>query len=329
VEGGLTQTLEIAGQQGYRRTAAEQELAALRETIEEARRQLRAEVEQKFVRVVSLQLRAEMETGLVDLIKDNSAVTRKRFDAGEDTKLDANLAEVELGRASNQLEIVAEQLIQARADLATLLQLPAEKLPTVKGRLPSKPELPYTVDQLLAAAASRAQLRALDYREQAARNRLGLERAAVYPDVTVGLSSAREGPGDAREKLVGLSVSIPLPFFRRNAAGIGKASAELTQAEIEKQAAGRDTRARVLALWQKLDSLRQRVRRMDQSVLQRLEENQRLSTAAYRAGEISLVQMLLATRQVLDTRREVLEAMTDFALTRSELEQSAGWTGTK
>ena len=34
----------------------------------------------------------------------------------------------------------------------------------------------------------------------------------------------REGPGDAREKLVGLSVSIPLPFFRRNAAGIGKAS---------------------------------------------------------------------------------------------------------
>jgi cobalt-zinc-cadmium efflux system outer membrane protein len=326
---GLTQALEIAGQQGYRRTAAEQELAALRETIEEARRQLRAEVEQKFVRVVALQLRAEMETGLVDLIKNNSAVTSKRFDAGEDTKLDANFAEVELGRARNQLETVGEQLIQARADLAVLLQLPAETLPVVKGALVATPELPYTLEQLLAAAASRAQLRSLDYREQAARNRLGLERAAVYPDITVGLNSAREGPGDAREKLVGLSVSIPLPFFRRNAAGIGKASAELTQAEIEKQAAGRDTRARVLALWQKLDSLRQRVRRMEQSVLQRLEENQRLSTAAYRAGEISLVQMLLATRQVLDTRREVLEAMTDFALTRSELEQSAGWTGTK
>jgi hypothetical protein len=28
---------------------------------------------------------------------------------------------------------------------------------------------------------------------------------------------------------------------------------------------------------------------------------------------------------VLDTRREVLEAMTDFALTRVELEQAAGW----
>lgn len=326
---GVTQTLEIAGQQGYRRTAAEQELAALRETIEETRRQLRAEVEQKFIRVVALQLRAEMEAGLVELIKENSTVSRKRFDAGEDTKLDANLAEVELGRARNQLETVGEQLIQARAELATLLQLPAERLPTVKGTLLVKPGLPFTLDQLLTAAASRAQLRALDHREQAARNRLGLERAAVYPDVTLGLNSAREGPGDAREKLVGLSVSIPLPFFRRNAAGIGKASAELTQAEIEKQTAGRDVRARVLALWQKLDSLRQRTQRLEQTVLQRLEENQRLSTAAYRAGEISLVQMLLATRQVLDTRREVLEAMTDFSLTRSELEQSAGWTATQ
>lgn len=326
---GVTQTLEIAGQQGYRRTAAEQELAALRETIEETRRQLRAEVEQKFIRVVALQLRAEMETGLVDLIKENSTVSRKRFDAGEDTKLDANLAEVELGRARNQLETVGEQLIQARAELATLLQLPAERLPTVKGSLLVKPGLPYTLDQLLTAVANRAQLRALDHREQAARNRLGLERAATYPDITLGLNSAREGPGDAREKIVGLSVSIPLPLFRRNAAGIGKASAELTQAEIEKQAAGRDTRARVLALWQKLDSLRQRTQRLDQSVLKRLEENQRLSTAAYRAGEISLIQMLLATRQVLDTRREVLEAMTDFALTRSELEQAAGWSEPK
>jgi cobalt-zinc-cadmium efflux system outer membrane protein len=147
---------------------------------------LRADVEQKFIRVVSLQTRTEMETGLVKLINENSAVTRKRFAAGEDTKLDANLAEVELGRARNQIEIVGEQLLQARAELAALLQLPAEKFPAVKGALTVDPALPYTLDQLLAAAASRPRLRAIDHREQAARNRLGLERAAAYPDVTIG-----------------------------------------------------------------------------------------------------------------------------------------------
>lgn len=85
------------------------------------------------------------------------------------------------------------------------------------------------------------------------------------------------------------------------------------------------TRATVLALWQKRESLRGRVKQLDQVVLQRLNENKRLSVAGYRAGEISLTQLLLATRQVLDTRREVLEAMIDLALVRIQLEQAAGW----
>lgn len=323
----IAQTFEIAGQHGYRRGAAEQDLFALKEAIEETRRQVRAEVEQKFVRVLGLQTRAATEAELVALIKDAAGAARKRFEAGEDTKLDANLAEVELGRAESQLAAAREQLIQARAELAATLQLPAEALPEAQGALASEAAMPYTLDQLLAAAASRPRLRALDHQEQAARSRLGLERAAAYPDVTVGLFAGREGPGEVRERITGLSVSLPLPLFRRNAAGIGRATTELTQAQIERQAVIRDTRATVLALWQRLESLRARVQRLEQLVLQRLQENQRLSAAAYRAGEINLTQLLLATRQVLDTRREVLEAMTELALTRVDLEQAAGWTG--
>ena len=322
----ISQTLEIAGQHGYRRGAAEQDLAALEEIVEETRRQVRAEVEQKFVRVLGLQTRAAMEAELVGLIKDVAGAARKRFEAGEDTRLDSNLAEVELGRAENQLEAAREHLIEARAELAAALQLPAGTLPEVQGTFSSEVAPAYTLAQLLDAAASRPRLRALDYQEQAARSRLKLERAAAYPDVTVGLFAGREGPAEVRERITGVSVSLPLPLFRRNAAGIGKAATELNQTQIERQAAARDTRATVLALWQRLDSLRGRVQRLEQLVLQRLQENQRLSAAAYRAGEINLTQLLLANRQVLDTRREVLEAMTDLALTRVELEQAAGWT---
>lgn len=323
----IAQTFEIAGQHGYRRGAAEQELSALKETIEETRRQVRAEVEQRFVRVLALQTRAATEAELVALIKDAAGAARKRFEAGEDTKLDRNLAEVELGRAESQLEAAREQLIAARAELAATLQLPAEALPEVQGTLSAEAAIPYTLEELLAAAANRPRLRALDHQEQAARSRLSLERAAAWPDVTVGLFAGREGPGEVRERITGLSVSLPLPLFRRNAGGIGQAATELTQTQIERQSAIRDTRAAVGALWQRLESLRARVKRLEALVLQRLQENQRLSAAAYRAGEINLTQLLLATRQVLDTRREVLEAMTELALTRVDLEQAAGWTG--
>lgn len=325
----LSQTLEIAGQHGHRRAAAEQELSAVKENFEETRRQVRAEVERRFVRVLALQTRTATESELVGLIRDAAGAARKRFEAGEDTKLDANLADVELGRAESQLEAAREQSIQARAELAAALQLPAESLPEAQGALGAAAAPPYSLDELQAAAAARPRLRALEHQEQAARSRLGLERAAAYPDVTVGLFAGREGPGEARERITGLSVSLPLPLFRRNAAGIGKATTELDQTRIERQAVLRDTRATVFALWQRLESLRARVQRLEQLVLQRLQENQRLSAAAYRAGEIDLTRFLLATRQVLDTRREVLEATTELALTRVELEQAAGWTGTR
>jgi cobalt-zinc-cadmium efflux system outer membrane protein len=223
---------------------------------------------------------------------------------------------------------VREQLIQARAELAALLQLPAETLPEAQGALTTTGAFPYTLERLLAAAAERPRLRALDHREQAARSRLDLERAAVWPDVTVGVFSGREGPGEARERIAGVSVSLPLPLFRRNAGGIGKANGG-TRPGADRAAGRRPRHARDACSPSGRSSAACASARSgwSESVLQRLQENQRLSAAAYRAGEISLTQLLLATRQVLDTRREVLEAATDFALTRIELEQAAGWRG--
>ncbi|HNB05700.1 MAG TPA: TolC family protein, partial [Thauera aminoaromatica] len=193
----LSQTLEIAGQHGHRRAAAEQELSAVKENFEETRRQVRAEVERRFVRVLALQTRTATESELVGLIRDAAGAARKRFEAGEDTKLDANLADVELGRAESQLEAAREQSIQARAELAAALQLPAESLPQAQGALGAAAAPPYSLDELQAAAAARPRLRALEHQEQAARSRLGLERAAAYTDVTVGLFAGREGPGEA------------------------------------------------------------------------------------------------------------------------------------
>lgn len=319
----VAQAFEIAGQQGYRREAATQELAALQSALQETRRQVRAEVEQRFVRVLALQLRIATEEESLKLTEGAATVVKKRVAAGEDSRLDGNLAGVEAERGRNQLAALGEQLTEARAELASTLQMLPQSLPEVAGELvPATPR--YTLDQLLARAAARPQLRAFELREAAARNRLDLERASVYPDITLGVSSGREGSVVAREKLIGVSVSLPLPLFRRNASGIGKATTELTQAQIERQAAGRDTPAQVRALWLKVESLRTRVKRLEDTVLLSLDENQRLSAISYRAGEIGLLQLIVVNRQVLDGRRDLLDARTELRLATVALEAAAG-----
>lgn len=321
---GLSQTFEIAGQQGLRNDAARRDLASLDLSLAELARQLRAEVEERFVRVLALQMRGGLERENLALVQSASAAMGKRVAAGEASKLEGNLAAVEAERTRNQLGLLAEGLTAARADLAQLLQLAPERLPEAAGEL-ARPAA-YSRESLVESAAKRPQLAALLVREQAARSRLELERASVYPDVTLGVNAAREGASDLREKVVGFSVAVPLPVFRRNQAGIGRAMTELTQAQVERQAAERDVRAAVLAQWSRVQQLRERVARLRASVLPPLEENLRLSQSAFRAGEIGLTELLLVNRQVLDGRRDALDAETELRLAQIALERAAGWT---
>ena len=324
---GIAQTVEIAGQQGYRRQAARQELDALDASIDEARLRLRGEVERRFVQVLSLQERAATEQNSLKIIEDTALAIKKRVTAGEDSRLDGNLAQVEAVRARNQIGSLQEQVIQARAELGTALQMPPSQLPEAIGSL-DVPAPVYTLEKLLEQSADRPLLRALDHREQAATHRLSLERATRYPNVTVGIATAREGASDARERLTRLTLSLPLPLFQNNAGGIGRASTELTQAQIERQSAIRDTGGDINALWQKLQSQTVRANALRQSALPALEENQRLSVKSLLAGEIGLMQLLLANRQVLDGRRDLIDAETELRMTRIALQQAAGWLDT-
>ena len=320
---GLSQTFEIAGQQGLRKDAAQKDIATLDFSLKELVLQIRAEVEERFVRVLALQRRALLERENLALVESAALAMGRRVAAGEASRLEGNLAAVEAERTRNQLGLLQESLTSARAELALLLQLAPERLPEVEGEI--RRGTSYSREALLDSATKRPQLAALERREMAARSRLELERASVYPDVTLGVNAAREGTYDLRERVVGLFVSVPLPLFRRNQAGIGKAMTDLSQVEVERQAAMRDARATVLAQWTRVEQLRERTARLRASVLPPLEENLRLSQSAFRAGEIGLTELLLVNRQVLDGRRDTLEAESELRLAQIALERAAGW----
>lgn len=325
---GIAQPIETGGQQLRRREAASASLEALRAEIKDARRQARAEASQRFHAVLAAQRRVRLEQHSVDLFDSTAQAVAKRLGAGEDTRLDANVALIEAERARNALAVSQEHLQDAKAELATALQLPPSAVPAVIGELgvPSGAPLPYSLDQLLASAQSLPRQRALAAREDAARARVGVEQASRYPDVAIGLNVGREGFGDGRERVTTLTLSVPLPLFNRNDAAIGQALSEATQAEIERAVATRDSRAQVRRLWGRLDSQRERVTRLQRAMVAASADNQQLAAKSRQAGQIGLLDQLLVNRQALDAERDLNNALAEFHTTRIELENAAGWS---
>ena len=321
---GLSQTFEIGGQPGARRNATQSALEATRQTVEQTRREVKQEAAKRFIEVLTLKARIASEGAGADLLRQASDTVAKRVKAGEDTRLDGNLALVESERAANQLAQSRDELMQARASLATALRLPAASLPDAAGSVPAS-DTPYSLDQLLAAVDQQPRVRAAVARERAAESRLDLERAARMPDVTVGLSHSPERGLDGTDRITTLSVSVPLPLFKHNDAAVARATTELEQSRIELQALRRDSEASVRVLWQRLEQLRQRAKRLEAVVLPALLDNQRLSLAALRAGEINVSQFLLARRQALEAQRDLAAAQAQAVLVRIELEGAAGW----
>lgn len=324
---GIAQPFELGGQQSRRRDAAAAGLEALRAEIEDARRQARADAAIRFHAVSIAERRVRLERRSTDMFESVSQAVAKRRSAGEDTRLDANVAVIEAERSRNTLAVATEQLLAARSDLATALQLPPEALPEIEPDAVAvrSETAPYTLDRLLASTQSLPRLRALAAREEAARARMAIERANRVPDVTVGLSTGREGFSDGRERLTTLSVTVPLPLFKRNEAAIGQASTDLTQAEIERATAVRDAQAQVRRLWIRLQSQSERIRRLQGSMLPASADNLGLAVRSRQAGQIGLLEQLVVNRQALDADRELTDALADYGTTRIELEHAAGW----
>lgn len=322
--GGISQVFETGGQGRFRRETAAAGLEALRYEIAAEKRQVRSDVSSRFFRVLALQQRVELEAQALQLFDDAATAVQRRRRAGEDTKLDANVAMVEAERARNQMAQAREELAGARAELAARLQLVGPALPQARGDLSPLP-LPYTVNDLLGNLDAQPAMLALAAREKRAQSKYQLERASGSPDITVGVNVGREGPGSAREKLTTLSVSIPLPLFKRNYAAIGEAVSQATQAQIDRETGLRDARANLYALWSRLASQEQRVRRLQESVLPALTENLRLSVKSRQAGQIGLLELIVVNRQALDARRDLIEALSEYHSTRAALELAAGW----
>jgi cobalt-zinc-cadmium efflux system outer membrane protein len=178
----------------------------------------------------------------------------------------------------------------------------------------------FDLADLLEKALERPDIRALQAELDAANAELRVGQALAWPELGVGALYQRE---EGQDFLLG-AVRLSLPLFDRGQGVRDEARARTGRLAEELEARRRTVRIEVRAAFEIYDQQRAAVEELERDALHVVDENEALSKESYEAGQISMVELLLVRREMLEIRNEYLSRLLEAAIASADLEASAG-----
>lgn len=292
---GIERALRLPGKAGLDDQIGAQGVLAAEERIGDARH----EAARQLLGLWYVARQASLESALwreqADLFKAQRRIVETRVKRGDAARLDLLQAEAALAQALSQWAAAQAREKTALGELkARFPELPSPDAQTAAPMAPEGDEalwLSHTLEhnhELMAVQRALEQARLQTRRAEA--NRL--------PDPTLGLHLANEQGGN--DKIVGVSLSIPLPGEARRAQA--RTQAAMAEALAEEEAATRRRlAAEAAANWQRAISGVETWQRLDEAA-QAVARHADLARRAMELGELGLSEALLAQRTALEAQ---------------------------
>ncbi|GMV05269.1 MAG: hypothetical protein AMXMBFR53_15480 [Gemmatimonadota bacterium] len=307
-EVGLEQRLEIAGQRGKRMDAARSGVEAARSDAEDVRRVVSLTVAATYFEALAANQRVALAERNERLTADLLGLATRRLDSGIGTPLEVNAAVVRHAEARRSTLEALSRRDAALVRLQALLGLDGAP-PRLAGALPEL-ALPLDVDAVVSLAqAVRPDLAGAARRAEAAAARSRLASAEAWPDVALAASLAREEGDDVFRA----GVRIPLALFDRRQGARASARAEADRAAAEREAVRLEVVADARAAGLAYERAAAALRLYDDEVLQAQRESADLVQLAAESGEVSILDVLVVQRELLDGLLGHLEARLEVA----------------
>jgi cobalt-zinc-cadmium efflux system outer membrane protein len=305
----LSQLIELGGKRESRMRVAEEawRVSALDYEIE--RLAVLTETADRFVRVLEIQRRVEIAERARDLAEESRRVIDRRVQAGDVSPIDEIKARLESESARIAAERLKRDLDAARRDLSAMWDQDEPAFTSLLGSLddlglaPSMSRLAAQVEahpEVLRWAAEADRLRAV----------VELERAQSVPDVTAGLGVRYVNEIDDTALVAGLSV--PLPLFDRNQAGILAARLRAAQALDEGRASRRELATRLNREYARLTAAYHEAQAITDVLLPASRDAYEATRRAYEEGKVPYLSVLDAQRTLFDTEAQQLEALAEY-----------------
>ena len=311
----LNQEIEWAGQRRLRIRGAERGLERAESTVQDAARRTLAEVSTSFYEALAAEQRLTVAGEMAQLNEQLVSVTRIQSREGEISVMDANLAEIEAGRARAAVRAAERELTSALLEFRRRIGLGPDQPIRLADEVVDAPSpLALSVDSLIGLALARRPDLTARQRDREQQEALAqAARREAMPNLRVGVFLEREerfvlsgGPGEPavdaglESPRVGVGISVPLPLFQRNQGVVDERLAEAERARLGHQAVDLAIRTEVTDAYQSFLATSEEHRVFEEDVLQPARANQRLLETALREGKVGLPTLLLLRNQLLD-----------------------------
>ena len=235
-----------------------------------------------------------------ELMQQSAQLSKQRYDAGDLTKVDVDLANLTYAQARFKLADATSESARATQNLIALTGSANKNWPQMLADYPEPETQAQDIDKTVQQLP---RMREITARVKSAQANVNVQtgQASVKPTISIRAGKEEE------DKLLGLNLSIPLHIRNNFRAEIDSANSEMIQAEREAIDAYRILKSRLEIAIVSYDLSRGAWLTWKESGADTLNEQIKLLERLWTAGELNTTDYLIQLTQALETKASAIE----------------------
>lgn len=313
---GLMQKFPVTKRLRLEKVVTAAQIAAAEAEVTDRQRMLTTEAETMAVKLLALLAETGIAESQAALAEKLTEIATARAAAG-DAAMDAAQMRLEARQQRNSIRRMQAEIAAMNEMLKPMLGLSAEEHLEIKGALPAATY----PDGEQPGDLSRPDIQAALHRLNAAAQSVDLAKARKWEDVSAGVMVERSRTMDMPmglrdETMIGLKLSIPLPFWNKNQGEIAETTAMRSKAMAEVQALRLKAAGEVSSAKKELERLLPFLTENNTQILPLARQQVERVREAYANNKASLQDLLRARDQLLMVEMEGVKALRDFHLAK-------------
>lgn len=322
----VEQALPLSGKNRLRGEAAEAEAAVAFAELHRRELDLAAKTRTSFYHLANAQEQLRIVDANLDLLRQFTRISRKKYEAGTNPQSDVLTAETEASKLEESRYDLLRQISDAESRLNVLMNRPAQT-PLPHPAEISFVTLHFQLGELQALALDhRPEILAARMKKEAAEFRLVEAKRQWVPDPSLRVEASRynDASQPASEVMAGVAINIPWLNRRKYRAAIEEARQMEASAEYDQESAEKETLGLVREALNKVETLHHHVELFRDRILVLARQNASATRQSYETDKTAFLNLLEAQRTVQEVEGMYWNHLAEYLSALAELEAVVG-----